>query len=73
MILTPPIKASKEYDGILTISEIERLNIELRYCDIINSLQTASEDGSPNANGLSGLTSAFFQAMYCLYQRHIGM
>ena len=61
LILTPPNKASKENDGILTISEIERLKLNSDIV-ILSACNTASEDGSPNANGLSGLTSAFFQA-----------
>lgn len=61
LILTPPNKASKENDGILTISEIERLSLNSDIV-ILSACNTASEDGSPNANGLSGLTSAFFQA-----------
>ena len=61
LILTPPIKANKNNDGILTVSEIERLNLNSDIV-ILSACNTASEDGSPNANGLSGLTSAFFQA-----------
>ncbi len=61
LILTPPVKANKNNDGILTVSEIERLNLNSDIV-ILSACNTASEDGSPNANGLSGLTSAFFQA-----------
>ena len=61
LILTPPVKANKDNDGILTVSEIERMNLNSDIV-ILSACNTASEDGSPNANGLSGLTSAFFQA-----------
>ena len=61
LILTPPVKANNDNDGILTVSEIERLKLNSDIV-ILSACNTASEDGSPNANGLSGLTSAFFQA-----------
>ena len=61
LILTPPVKANKDNDGILTVSEIERMKLNSDIV-ILSACNTASEDGSPNANGLSGLTSAFFQA-----------
>jgi len=61
IILTPPKKSTKINDGILTVSEIERLKLNSDIV-ILSACNTASEDGSPNAEGLSGLTSAFFQA-----------
>ena len=61
IILTPPKKSTKINDGILTVSEIEKLNLNSDIV-ILSACNTASEDGSPNAEGLSGLTSAFFQA-----------
>ncbi|MDA7783653.1 CHAT domain-containing protein [Candidatus Pelagibacter sp.] len=61
IILTPPKKSTEINDGILTVSEIEKLNLNSDIV-ILSACNTASEDGSPNAEGLSGLTSAFFQA-----------
>ena len=61
IILTPPKKSTKTNDGILTVSEIERLKLNSDIV-ILSACNTASEDGTPNAEGLSGLTSAFFQA-----------
>jgi len=61
IILTPPKKSTKTNDGILTVSEIERLKLNSDVV-ILSACNTASEDGTPNAEGLSGLTSAFFQA-----------
>ena len=61
IILTPPKKSTKINDGILTVSEIEKLKLNSDIV-ILSACNTASEDGSPNAEGLSGLTSAFFQA-----------
>jgi CHAT domain-containing protein len=61
LILTPPKKSTKENDGILTTSEIEKLNLQSDIV-ILSACNTASEDGTSNAEGLSGLASAFFQA-----------
>ena len=61
LILTPPEKSTVENDGILTISEIEKLKLNASIV-ILSACNTASEDGSPNGEGLSGLTSAFFHA-----------
>ena len=61
LILTPPKKSTKDNDGILTVTEIEKLNLNSDIV-ILSACNTASNDGSPNGEGLSGLTSAFFQA-----------
>lgn len=61
LILTPPNNPSTKDDGILTVSEINKLNLKSDIV-ILSACNTASEDGSPNGEGLSGLTSAFFQA-----------
>jgi len=61
LILTPPDKPTKLNDGILTVSEVEKLNLQSDIV-ILSACNTAAADGSPNAGGLSGLASAFFQA-----------
>lgn len=61
LILTPPNNPTTKDDGILTVSEINKLNLKSDII-ILSACNTASEDGSPNGEGLSGLTSAFFQA-----------
>ncbi len=61
LILTPPNNPTTKDDGILTVSEINKLNLRSDII-ILSACNTASEDGSPNGEGLSGLTSAFFQA-----------
>ena len=61
LVLTPPEKSSLENDGILTVSEIEKLKLSADIV-ILSACNTASKDGSPDAEGLSGLTSAFFHA-----------
>ena len=61
IIFTPPVVATKEDDGILTSSEIEKLNLESDIV-ILSACNTASKDGSPNGEGLSGLVSSFFHA-----------
>jgi CHAT domain-containing protein len=61
LILTPPSNPTTKDDGILTVSEINKLNLKSDIV-ILSACNTASEDGSPNGEGLSGLTSAFFQA-----------
>ena len=61
LILTPPNNPTTKDDGILTVSEINKLNLKSDIV-ILSACNTASEDGSPNGEGLSGLTSAFFQA-----------
>ena len=43
LILTPPVKANKDNDGILTVSEIERMNLNSDIV-ILSACNTASED-----------------------------
>ena len=61
LILTPPNQSTKQNDGILSSSEIEKLNLNSDII-ILSACNTASQDGTPNGEGLSGLTSSFFQA-----------
>ena len=61
LILTPPDKPTEINDGILTVSEIEKLDLQSDIV-VLSACNTAAQDGSPNAEGLSGLASAFFHA-----------
>jgi CHAT domain-containing protein len=56
--LTPPTEASREDDGFLSLSEIIglRLNADLV---ILSACNTATSDGRPKAEGLSGLARGF--------------
>jgi len=60
-LLTPPEKASNEDDGLLTASEVARLEMDADWV-ILSACNTAAADGSPGAEALSGLASAFLYA-----------
>ena len=61
LVLTPPETGSKRGDGLLTASEVVQLKL---YADwvILSACNTAAADGTPGAEGLSGLAKAFFYA-----------
>jgi CHAT domain-containing protein len=61
LITTPPSEGSVEDDGILTSSEIKKLNLDADLV-ILSACNTASGDSGPSAEGLSGLASSFFYA-----------
>jgi CHAT domain-containing protein/tetratricopeptide (TPR) repeat protein len=61
LVLTPPDKASDENDGLLTASEITDLDLDADWV-ILSACNTAGPDGTPGAEGLSGLARAFFYA-----------
>jgi CHAT domain-containing protein len=61
LVLTPPGKASADNDGLLTASEIARLKLNADWV-ILSACNTAASDGTPGADGLSGLAKAFFYA-----------
>ncbi|MBL8670719.1 MAG: CHAT domain-containing protein [Alphaproteobacteria bacterium] len=61
LILTPPGKATPEDDGLLTASEVAQLKLDADWV-ILSACNTAAPDGSPTAEGLSGLAKAFFFA-----------
>ena len=61
LLLTPPEKASNEDDGLLTASEVARLEMDADWV-ILSACNTAAADGSPGAEALSGLASAFLYA-----------
>ncbi len=61
LVLTPPKEGTKEDDGLLTASEVAQLKLNADWV-ILSACNTAAPDGSPGAQGLSGLARAFFYA-----------
>lgn len=61
LILTPPPQGSAEDDGYLSASEIARLRLDADWV-VLSACNTAAADGTPGAEGLSGLAKAFFHA-----------
>jgi CHAT domain-containing protein len=61
LVFTPPMSASSEDDGLLTMSEIAGLKMNADWV-ILSACNTAAGDGSQGATGLSGLAKAFFFA-----------
>lgn len=62
LVLTPPpIQAGPDDDGLLTASDITRLTLNADWV-VLSACNTAAGDGSPDAEGLSGLAKAFFYA-----------
>jgi tetratricopeptide (TPR) repeat protein len=61
LILTPPQQGTVEDDGYLSASEIARLKLNADWV-VLSACNTAAADGTPGAEGLSGLAKAFFYA-----------
>lgn len=61
LILTPPEVASAEDDGYLSASEVAQLRLNADWV-LLSACNTAASDGTPGAEGLSGLAKAFFFA-----------
>jgi CHAT domain-containing protein len=61
LVLTPPEKATEMDDGLLTASEVAQLKLNADWV-ILSACNTAAADGTPGAQGLSGLAKAFFYA-----------
>ncbi|OQA30299.1 MAG: CHAT domain protein [Betaproteobacteria bacterium ADurb.Bin341] len=61
LVLTPPATASELDDGLLTAGEIADLRLNADWV-ILSACNTAAPDGTPGAEGLSGLARAFFYA-----------
>ena len=61
LVLTPPEEGSELDDGLLTASEIAQLKLNADWV-ILSACNTAAADGTPGAEGLSGLAKAFFYA-----------
>lgn len=61
LVLTPPTVGSERDDGLLTASEVAQLELDADWV-ILSACNTAASDGTPGAEGLSGLAKAFFFA-----------
>ena len=61
LVLTPPREGTALDDGILTASEVAQLELYPGLV-VLSACNTATEDGSPGAEGLSGLARAFLYA-----------
>ena len=59
IVLSVPDKATKENDGLLTASEIVKLNLSTDLV-ILSACNTASSSGKTNSEALSGLANSFF-------------
>jgi CHAT domain-containing protein/tetratricopeptide (TPR) repeat protein len=62
LILTPPLKASEQDDGLLTASEITQLKLDADWVVLSACNTAAGESEKPGAEALSGLARAFFYA-----------
>lgn len=61
LVFTPPEKASLVDDGLLTASEAAQLKLGADWV-VLSACNTAAGDGTPGAEGLSGLARAFLYA-----------
>lgn len=61
LVMTPPVVASEQDDGLLAASEIAQLKLNADWV-LLSACNTAAADGTPGAEGLSGLAKAFFHA-----------
>jgi tetratricopeptide (TPR) repeat protein/CHAT domain-containing protein len=61
LVLTPPEQPSEEDDGYLAASEIAELDLNTDWV-LLSACNTAAADGTPGAEGFSGLARAFFYA-----------
>ena len=61
LLLTPPDTATALDDGLLTASEVAKLDINADWV-ILSACNTAAAGGTTNAEALSGLASAFLYA-----------
>ena len=61
LLLTPPKLGTLEDDGYLSASEIAKLNLNANWV-VLSACNTAAADGTPGAEGLSGMAKAFFYA-----------
>jgi len=61
LVMTPPATPTPEDDGLLKASEIAQLKLNADLV-ILSACNTASSDGTPGAEGFSGLSKAFLYA-----------
>jgi CHAT domain-containing protein len=61
LVLTPPIEPTREDDGLLKASDIARVKLDADLV-ILSACNTAASDGTPGAEGFSGLSKAFLYA-----------
>jgi len=61
LVLTPPAAGTEDDDGLLTASEVATLKLNSDLV-VLSACNTASADGTPGADALSGLAKAFFYA-----------
>lgn len=61
LILTPPQQGTVDDDGFLAASEIAKLKLNADWV-LLSACNTAAADGTPGAEGFSGLAKAFFYA-----------
>lgn len=61
LVFTPPATPTAEDDALLTASEAAQLNLSADLV-ILSACNTAGSDGTPGAEGLSGLARAFLYA-----------
>ena len=61
LALTPPKEPTPEDDGLLRASEVTQLKLNADFV-VLSACNTAAADGTPGAEGLSGLAKAFFYA-----------
>ena len=61
LVLTPPASPSADDDGLLKASQIAQLKLNADLV-ILSACNTAASDGTPGAEGFSGLSKAFLYA-----------
>ncbi|WP_226779623.1 CHAT domain-containing protein [Oceaniglobus trochenteri] len=61
LVFTPPAAPSEDDDALLTASEAAQLKLSAELV-ILSACDTAGSDGTPGAEGLSGLARAFLYA-----------
>lgn len=61
LVFTPPATATDDDDGLLTASEAAQLKLAADWV-VLSACNTAAGDGTPGAEGLSGLARAFLYA-----------
>ncbi len=61
LALTPPAEQTKEDDGLLRASVVSQLKLNADWV-VLSACNTAAADGTPGAEGFSGLAKAFFYA-----------